>query len=644
MATSKSTLNDNRSVQWKIARKSGRTNLQMVQNILLLWLDNNIDENSDDCRNTLRQLRRAVNTIKQYRDAKACVEFLKTIENEKACLIISGSLGQTIVPQVHDMIQIDCIFVFCGNKQFHEQWTVKWPKIRGVFTEIGSICEALQKAAQQCERNVTPISLMATRNDALKNHLDQLEPSFMYTQILKEILLTIEFDRQHIDEFVEYCREVLMDNEDELKKVKKFGRHYQDESPIWWYTLDCFLYKMLNRALRTMEASMIIKMGFFIADLHRDIEKLHRKEFRGSKFGQSFTVYRGQGMSIEEFKQMKQTKGGLISFNNFLSTSRNRKVSLRFANDALENPDLVSILFIMTIDPAQSTTPFASIAHLSHYDVHEDEVLFSMHTVFRIEEIETIDRQMSLFQVKLTLTNDNDQDLRLLTDRIREESDPNDKGWHRLGSMLLSMGLPNEAQEVYQVLLEQANDSFEKGRIYDRLGTAHDDRGDYQEAISFYEKTLIMYQKTQPPPLFNLAATHGNLGTAHFNMSQYPQALSSYKKALTLQQEVLPSNHLDLAATYNNIGLVYKNIGDYSKALSSHERALEIRQKILPSTHPDLAMSYNNIALVHYHTGNYSKARSLCERAISIGEQSLLPTHPNLQNWRKNLETIKKKL
>ena len=152
-----------------------------------------------DCRHTLSQLRRAVNTINTYRDVNQCIQFLQTIENEKACLIISGSLGQTVVPQVHDMIQIDCIFIFCGNQQYHEQWAGKWPKIRGVFTQIVPICEALQKAAQQCERNVTPISLMATSTDVLKKHPNQLEPSFMYTQILKEILLSIEFHREHRD-------------------------------------------------------------------------------------------------------------------------------------------------------------------------------------------------------------------------------------------------------------------------------------------------------------------------------------------------------------------------------------------------------------------------------------------------------------
>ena len=45
-----------------------------------------------------------------------------------------------------------------------------------------------------------------------------------------------------------------------------------------------------------------------------------------------------------------------------------------------------------------------------------------MHTVFRIGEITPMDGNNRLFQVKLTLTSDNDKDLRVLTNHIREET------------------------------------------------------------------------------------------------------------------------------------------------------------------------------------------------------------------------------
>ncbi len=108
---------------------------------------------------------------------------------------------------------------------------------------------------------------------------------------------------------------------------------------------------MLNGALRVLEIDTLIKMGFFIHDLHCQIEKLHQQQF-GGHHGEVFNVYRGQGLSGQDFEKLQKTKGGLISFNNFLSTSKDREVSLPFALTAMTTTDSIGILFTMTIDPS----------------------------------------------------------------------------------------------------------------------------------------------------------------------------------------------------------------------------------------------------------------------------------------------------
>ncbi|CAF0999210.1 unnamed protein product [Adineta steineri] len=657
-----------------------RMNMQRMQNVLLIWLDNNINETTADCSNTIKQLKRVVNNIITFTDGEECVEFIQTINNNKVCMIVSGALGQHIVPHVDDMSQVDTIFIFCNNQQWHKQWAKEWPKIKGVFTNITSICEALKQTAHQCEQNAISISFVASNKK-----LDQLDPSFMYTQILKEILLTIKFEDKHFNEFITYCRHAYDDDENELKNVNQLQTTYKNKIPIWWYTWDAFLYRMLNQALRSMDVDIIVRMGFFINDLHRDIQRLHSKQFDGRRSGTTFTVYRGQGLSKEDFTEMTKTKGGLLSFNNFLSTSKNRDVSLNFAQQAATNPDLVGILFVMSINPTHSTTPFASVSDVSYFHT-EDEVLFSMHTIFRIGDIKPMNENNHLYQVNLILTNDNDQDLRILTDHIRQETYPDQEGWERLGLLLQKMGEFNKAQEVYEILLHQTTNESGKAPFYHQLGLIKYDQGEYQEALTYYEKSLSIKQKTLPSNHLNLASSYNNIGLVYYRMCDYPKALSSHEKALTIQQQSLPSNHATLGASYNNIGLVYYNMGDYPKALSSHEKALaikqqslpsnhsslgdsynnigmvydsmhdypkslsyyeealSIRQKSLPSNHPDLGDSYNNIGMLYEDMGNYSKAHSFYERAVQIGQQSLPTNDPRLQNWRINLELIKNKL
>ena len=555
-------------------------------------------------------------------------------------MIISGAFGRHVLPRVHNMCQVDSIFIFCGNPKNHEKWTHDWPKIKGVFTEIQPICEALKQAARQCEQNAISISIMSTTGDVSKKELNQLNASFMYTQIMKEVLLTIEFEQQHIQEFVDYCRDVLTDNKEQLKNVDKLEQKYREHTPIWWYTYECFLYPMLNRALRLTDPDLIIKLGFFISDLHRQIEHLQKEQFDASSANKSFSVYRGQGMIKEQFEEMTANTGGLLSFNCFLSTSRDRNVSLDYAQRSMINSDMVGVLFVMTIDHTQSATPFASIIDVSCYGEQEAEVLFSMHTVFRIGNITPIGKNNRLFQVDLILTSDNDEDFRQLTDHIRKETFPDTTGWYRLALVLMKMGQYEKAQRVYELLLKQETDASKKAPIYNQLGSVKYEQGKYEEALRFYEKSIEIEEKCKPLNHQNLANSYNNIGVMYDKRGEYPKALSYYEKALEIKQQSLSPNHPSLASSYNNIALVYHNMNDHPKALSSHEKALAIQQQSLPPNHPDLATSYNNIGIVYRKVGEYPKALSSHEKALAIQQRSLLPNHPELASSHNNIGTV----
>ena len=90
----------------------------------------------------------------------------------------------------------------------------------------------------------------------------------------------------------------------------------------------------------------------------------------------------------------------------------------------MKNPDNVGVLFIMTIDPKKvsisSSTPFALIDHVSAIPT-EQEILFSMHTNFRIGNIQLMNDEKRIYEVQLTLTDDNDPQLTGFTHRMREE-------------------------------------------------------------------------------------------------------------------------------------------------------------------------------------------------------------------------------
>jgi tetratricopeptide (TPR) repeat protein len=613
---------------------------RIVQNFLLIWLDSNIDESKDDYQKILKQFRSIINTIYIFTNSDPCVHFLNQINHEKVFMIVSGVLGQSIIPNIHEKSQLDAIYIFCDNKARHEEWAKEWSKIKGVHRQITSIFEALQKAVKQCNQDSIPLSFVSSTNTAGQN-LDELESSFMYTQIFKEILFELEYNEQSVKDLANYCREQYDDNIDEIKIINQFEHDYRPDKSIWWYTRECFTYQMLNRALRTLESDIIMKMGFFIRDLHHQIEKLHAEQF--GEQAKVFTVYRGQGLSIQDFEKLEKTKGGLISFNNFLSTSKKQNVSLSFAKYALTKLETIGILFKMTINPSTSSTPFALIDSFSYFDA-EQEVLFSMHTIFRIGDIEKIENNNRLYQVTLTLTSDNDRQLQILTERIREETSPNSKGWYRIGELLLKLGQFDKAEQLYSAILQETPSDKERADIYYQLGRIKNKQGDYEEAISFYEKELEIDQKHFSSNPVALAYTYNNIGAVYDNMKEYSNARLYYEKALEIYQKCLPPNHPDLAASYNNIGLLYANMEEYSKALSYYHKAHEIKEKTLPSNHPLLATSYNNIASVYYNMKEYSKVLSFYEKALEIEQKTLPSNHPDLATTYNNMAVIYEKM
>ncbi|CAF2180142.1 unnamed protein product [Rotaria magnacalcarata] len=489
----------------------------------------------------------------------------------------------------------------------------------------------------------------------------------MYSMLFKDILFEIEEDEtKAMNDLVTYYH-----NQDISEvTLEKFQREYLQNSPVWCYTRATFLFGTLNKALRLLDMETMIKMGFFIRNLHRQLQRLHKEQSR--TLAENFIVYRGQMLTQKDFQRLLGTKGGLLSFNNFLSTSKQKDVAMFFAPSApYENEDIVGVLFLITVDQSRVLASSNSFAVIDDYSAHpqEEEILFTMHTVFRVVDIKQVDSNNRLWEVQLTMTSDNDPQLAALSHRMKEEI--NGKGWHRMGKLMLQVGHFNQAEELYNELLENASDDGDKGFIYNQLGEAklyqgkyneaalfyekslelcqrtvpedhpdltasyhcialvYDSMGDYSKALEFYEKAHKIYEKAVPPNQFDLAISFNNIGLVYYNMGDYARALEFYEKANKINQQTLPANHPHIAADYNNIGLVYNMIGEYSKALEFSVKDLEIMRKTLPSNHPDIAMSYSSLGKIYRNMKNYSNALTYFEESLTIREQALAETHPS---------------
>ncbi|CAF1624156.1 unnamed protein product [Rotaria magnacalcarata] len=629
--------------QWSIVSATPQLRIpivaehRIIQNFCLIWLDAKINDTDDDCRNFISHLRRVANTINTFTDCDTCVDFLTGIRDQKTFMIVSGHLGQHIVPMIHEIPHIVAFYVFCENKPMHEQWAKEWSKVKGVFTDIGPICEALKQTKQQSGDDSIAVSFVST-DVRIDENLNQLDPSFMYTQILKEILLTVEYDEASIKDFTTYHRVQCAHNPRELEHIDLFEREYYSRSAIQWYTAETFLYRSLSRAMRLLDADAIIKMGFFIRDLHQQIEQLYYQQF-SNYYDHPLSLYRGQGMSTKDFNKLRTKMGGLISFNMFLTTTMCRDIALIFSESATSCPDLVGVLFVMNIDTTISSTPFANISNLSNFP-DEQEVIFSTHTIFRIHGITRIEINDRLWEVNLTLTNDNDPILSALTQRIQAGTYVGSTGWQRLGELLMKLGAYDTAEQIFTMLIDRISDETEKANLYQQIGLVKQNQAAYAEAILFYEKSMELYRNTLPSNALSYATTCNNMGALYDEIGDYSKAIILYEQALNIYQKALPENHPSLATSYNSIGRFYNNIGDYVKAFVYYEKANKTYEKALPPTDPELAQSYNNIGQVYGNMGEYSKALEYYEKSLRIREKALPPTHRELAQSYNNIGLV----
>ena len=596
-----------------------------MENFIIVWLNLYSNEFDND---SLDQLRQIINSIKKFIHPEPCFDYLASVKDEKIFMISSYALDRPRMSRLDELSQLHSIY-FLSDEKFEYQ---AFKKVKGIYKNIEQICDEMKRELHQSQTDLTPISLISSHSI---RHLNELDQSFMYAQLIKEILLDIHYDDNAKADFIEFCRVQYADNRHELQIIDEFERDYDRPSPVWWYTRDCFTFSMLNKALRTQDTEVIIKMGFFIRDLHRQIEQLYSQMDKAK----TFVVYRGQRMLNLQFAKLLQSKGGLLSFNNFVATSTDRQFALNFLQQSRENRHVTSILFQIDIPPSTVLSPFVSTDQISS-DAHtHDEILFSLHTILRIGEIKQIDDR--LWQVNLTMPNTDDEQVRRLTDYTGQVT-REEVGMHRMAKLMIVMDKIDKAQEIYSALLETTAEDDEKelAHLHHQLGYIDEQNGDLDSALAHYEQSLglhLSYLSVDDP---QLCSTYSNIGLILKRQGNLDGALEYFQQALGISLVVPNPSQLEIAIRYNHLGGVFHAQGKWTEALENYEHALEIEHVHLPAHHPLLGATHQNIGLVYYSMTDYPSALIHFSKTLEIERQSLSSDHPSLLMTHANLTGV----
>ncbi|CAF0830058.1 unnamed protein product [Adineta steineri] len=604
----------------QIAEKS-----RNLEDFTIIWLDENADK---------MQLRQLNKYCQIFGDMKVCVDYIEALPRGKIFFIVSESLCQKIIPIIHDLSQVEFVYIFCPLKIKHADdtdWMKIFIKIRGTFIDEQSLLIKLTKDVALLSNQLSSISVFSITKTEYQEKsvkdLNQEQATFMWFQLLIDTLINLPKNDKAKYQMIDECRLHYANNKIEEKKINDFATEYTPKSAISWYTRDSFLYRLLNKALRTENIDDIFKYRFFIADLHLQLSDLHAdfiQKWPIFSKKKTLTVYRGQSMSATELKKIQDNIGGFIAINTFLSTTTSSAVAASFAGDGSGRPLLESVIFEIDIDPSKTTRPFANIQLLSVMK-NENEIIFSIGTVFRIESVELITDD--LWNVKLIISEKDDEKLKEVYSYLKNDLTMDTPSLQNLGDFLREMAEYEKAEHYYRLLINELPAQHEDiANIYNGIGVTYYERGLDDEAMKYFQDALGMKAAKYEV----VAATYVNIGLVQTRQSQNIAALKSYQQAVEIMENNSAKPNMVLASFFLNIGSIYDRQGDYRTALEYFKKSLDIARSIIPLFHPFYITLYNNIGLVYDNLADYKLALNNFDAALTISQKILPPHHSSL--------------
>ena len=136
-------------------------------------------------------------------------------------------------------------------------------------------------------------------------------------------------------------------------------------------------------------------------------------------------------------------------------------------------------------------------------------------------------------------------------------------------------------------LFQKANDP----EIWNSLGVAYANKGDFPNAIPAYEKALAI-DGDFPDAFVNLGAVYFFLSRRSQSREDYQKSLANFSKALALD----PRN----VAALNGLGAAYREAGDLGQAVTHWKKALDIN--------PRHEAALYNLGLTELQRGNKTEA------------------------------------
>jgi len=177
------------------------------------------------------------------------------------------------------------------------------------------------------------------------------------------------------------------------------------------------------------------------------------------------------------------------------------------------------------------------------------------------------------------------------------------------------------------------------------IGRAHEDRGSYKMAISFFEEKLQFLNQKQKDTktkegkatLDDEATTLNSLGMLSCRAGVYMEAINYYERALEVQKQIGCCDKMHVATARVLTATVQFHLGYFTKALQMLQDALEDLQDETGDDHETVAATWFQLGVVQVALCEYDDGMDALEEALRIQNKLLGKLHPATLRTRREI-------
>jgi tetratricopeptide (TPR) repeat protein len=191
-------------------------------------------------------------------------------------------------------------------------------------------------------------------------------------------------------------------------------------------------------------------------------------------------------------------------------------------------------------------------------------------------------------------------------------------------------GFGRYLESLHNRILSKVGKATQAGLIHN-FGIVLQDRGDYDAALGYYEKSLKILEELGNRA--GVATSLHQIGMIHQARGDYDAALAHYEKSLKIAEEL--GDRAGVASSLHQIGNLHYLRGDYDAALAQYEKSLKILEEL--GNRDGVANSYGQVGLLFMQTKKFPAAFENLFSALSIFAQLQSPYARNAINALKDL-------